>query len=77
MLILLTLLFMMIPLLANIKDQDNEPMKRTFYEQELQLFVEPKTYRIEKVIRKKEEGDHVLLYIKWKSSPHKFNSYVF
>ena len=77
MLILLTLLFMMIPLLANIKDQDNEPMKGTFYEQELQLFVEPKTYHIEKVIRKKKEGDHVLLYIKWKSSPHKFNSYVF
>ena len=26
-----------------IKDQDNEPIKGTFYKQELQLIVEPKT----------------------------------
>ena len=62
---------------CKIKDQDNEPIKGTFYEQELQLIVEPKTYRIEKVIRKKKEGDRVLLYVKWKSYPDKINSYVF
>ena len=38
--------------------------------------MESKTYRIEKVIRKKKEGKRVLLYVKWKSYPDKFNSYV-
>ena len=65
------------PATYKIKDQDNEPIKRTLYEQELQLIVEPKTYRIGKVIRKKKEGDRVLLYVKWKSFPDKFNSYMF
>ena len=60
-----------------IKDQDNEPIKGIFSEQELQLIVEPKTYRIEKVIRKKKKGDRVLLYVKWKGYSNKFNSYVF
>ena len=32
------------------KNQDNEPIKGTFCEQEFQLIVEPKTYRIEKVV---------------------------
>ena len=39
-----------------IKDQDNEPIKGTFYEQELQLTLESKMYCIEKVTRKKNEG---------------------
>ena len=60
-----------------VKDQDNEPIKGTFYEQALQLIVEPKTYQNEKVIRKKKEGGRVLLYIKWKIYVDKFNSYVF
>ena len=49
------------PTTYKIKYQDNEPIKRTFYEQELQFIVEPKTYRIEKVMKK--EGDRVLLYV--------------
>ena len=65
------------PTTYKIKDQDNEPVKTTLYEQEHQLIVEPKTYRIGKVIRKKKEGDRVLLYVKWKSFPVKFNSYMF
>ena len=60
-----------------IKYQDNEPIKGIFYEHELQLIVEPKTYRIEKVIQKKQEATHVLLYVKWKGCPDKFNRYVF
>ena len=60
-----------------IKDQDNEPIKRTFYEKELQLIVKPKKYHIEKVIRKKKERERVLIYVKWKSYPNKFNSYMF
>ena len=38
-------------------DQDNENMKGTFYEQELQFIVDLKMYRIEKVIQKKNEGE--------------------
>ena len=65
------------PTTYKIKDQYNEPMKRTFYEQELQLIVELKTHRIEKVIQKKKESDRVLLYVKWKGYPGKFISCVF
>ena len=64
------------PTTYKIKYQDNEPIKATFYEQGHQLIVEHKTYRFEKVIRKKKEGDRVLLYVKWKGYPDKFNSYV-
>ena len=64
------------PTTYKIKYQDNEPIKATFYEQGLQLIVEHNTYRFEKVIRKKKEGDRVLLYVKWKGYPDKFNSYV-
>ena len=60
-----------------IKDEDNEPIKGTFHEQELQLIVESRVYRIEKVIREKKEGERVLLYVKWKDYPDEFNSYAF
>ena len=52
-------------------------MKGIFYEQDLQLIVQPKTYRTEKVIQKKNEGDRALFYVKWKDYPDKFNSSVF
>ena len=67
---------MVIPLSYKIKDQDNEPIKRTFYEQEFQLIVESKMYRIESGSKKKK-GDCALFYVKWKGYPDKFNSYVF
>ena len=38
---------------------------------------EHKTYRIEKAVRKKKEGNRVLVYVKWKGCPDNFNSYVF
>ena len=47
---------MVISATYKIKDQDNEPIKGTFYEQELQLTLESKMYCIEKVTRKKNEG---------------------
>ena len=52
------------PTIYKIKDQDSEPIKGTFYEQELQLIVEHKTNHIEKAIWKKKEGDRVLLHVK-------------
>ena len=55
-------------------DQDNEHIKGVFYEQELQFIVEVKMYCIEKVIQKKNEGERVLLYVKLKDYPDKFNS---
>ena len=54
------------PTTYKMKDQDNEPIKGILYKQELLLTVEPKTYHIEKVIRKKKERDCLLLYVKWK-----------
>ena len=52
------------PTTCKIKYQDNEPIKGILYEQELQLIVEPKTYRIEKMIRKKK-GNRGLSYVNW------------
>ena len=52
------------PTTFKIKNHYNEPIKGRFYEQKLQFIVEPKPYRINKVIRKKKEDDRVLLYVK-------------
>ena len=49
------------PIIYKTKNQDNEAIKGTFQEEELQLIVEAKTYRIEKVIQNKKEGNHVFL----------------
>ena len=62
---------------CKIKDQDNKPIKGTFYKQELQLIVGKKTYRIEKVIRRKKEGERVLIYVKRKGYSDKFDGYSF
>ena len=51
--------------------------RSAYYSRYFLLIVEPKTYRIEEMIRKKKESECVLLYIKWKSYPDKFNCYVF
>lgn len=65
------------PTVYKVKDQLGEDIKGTFYVEELQLINEPRTYRIEKVLRKKKQTNgKVLLYVKWKGYPDKFNSYV-
>ena len=65
------------PTVYKIKDQADEPIKGTFYYEELQKVSEPSTYRIEKVIRKKRTADGKLIYyVKWKGYSNKFNSYV-
>ena len=51
------------PTIYKIKDQDNEPIKETFYEQELQLLVEPNTCRIKKGIQKKKRRAIVYCYM--------------
>ena len=40
------------PTTYKLKDQDNEPIKGTFYEQDLQLIVKPKTYHIAKIFER-------------------------
>jgi len=45
------------------------------YSKEIQKVSAPESYRIEKVIRKKRdrESGKVLLYVKWKGYPEKFD----
>ena len=65
------------PTVYKITDQADEPIKGTFYYEELQKIFEPSAYRIEKVIRKKRTTDGKLIYyVKWKGYSEKFNSYV-
>ena len=54
-----------------IKDQLGEPVRRRFYEQELQLSVQ-EIFRIERVIRKKKNQ----VYVKWKGYSNAFNSWI-
>ena len=65
------------PMLYKLKDQHGEAIKGTFYGEELQKVIEPSTYRIEKVIRKKRDVNGDWLYlVKWKGYSDKFNSFV-
>ena len=59
------------PITYKLKDLQEEEIKGTFYESELQK-TEQQIYRIEKVI-KKEKGRSL---VKWKGYPDKFNSWV-
>ena len=54
-----------------IKDQLEEPVRGSFYEQELQLSVQ-EIFRIERVIRKKKNQ----VYVKWKGYSNAFNSWI-
>ena len=42
------------PIVYKLKDQADEPLKGVFYRDELQTVTEPRTYRIEKILRKKK-----------------------
>ena len=65
------------PTVYKIKDYGGEPIKGTFYSEELQKVIEPESFDIEKVIRKKKNPDgSVSCLVKWKGYPEKFNSYV-
>jgi len=65
------------PTCYKLKDQAGEDLKGMFYAAELQKVVEPSTYRIEKVIRKKRDPSGGLLYyVKWRGYPETFNSFV-
>ncbi len=55
-----------------LNDWSGEPTQGTFYEYELQKTEPPKTWKIEKVIKK--QGRRAL--VEWKGWPKKFNSWV-
>ena len=60
-----------------LQDQAGEVIKGTFYSKEIQKVIEPESYRIEKVIRKKRDpAGNLLYFVKWKRYPNKFNSFV-
>ena len=61
------------PVTHSIVDLMREPIKRSFYEQELQK-AKQQTFRIEKVIRR--DNKKKLALVKWSSYPDKFNSWV-
>ena len=54
-----------------IKDQLGDPVRGSFYEQELQLSVQ-EIFRIVRVLRKKKN----IVYVKWKGYSNAFNSKV-
>jgi len=49
----------MIPIVYKIEDYSKEPIKGTFYNEELQKVDEPDTYSIERIIRKKRNADGI------------------
>ena len=59
------------PTTYTIKDQLGEPVRGSFYEQELQLSVQ-EIFRIERVLRKKKNQ----VYVKWKGYSNVFNSWI-
>ena len=61
------------PVTYGIVDLMGEPIKGSFYEQELQK-AKQQTFRIEKVIRRDNKKKMAL--VKWSGYPDKFNSWV-
>ena len=59
------------PTTHTIKDQLGEPVRGSFYEQELQLSVQ-EIFRIEHVFRKKK----IQVYVKWKGYSNAFNLWI-
>ena len=59
------------PIIYSVKDELGEPIKGTFYEQELQSSVQ-EIFRNERVLRKTKNQ----VYVKWKGYSNAFNSWT-
>jgi hypothetical protein len=61
-----------------LQDMQQEEIKGTFYESELQkVDIDPnQTWKIEKILKTRGKGRIKQLYVKWKSFPPKFNSWI-
>ena len=63
------------PWTYKIKDKNNEEVKGTFYEEELQKSKQ-KVYRIERVLKRRTKVGKKELFVKWKGYPSTFNSWI-
>jgi transposase InsO family protein len=65
------------PPVYKLKDLDNEELKGTFYEKELQKIIkEDDVYEVEEILKKRGRGKNVHYLVKWLGYPNKFNSWV-
>ena len=65
------------PVVYKLKDYDEEELKGTFYEKELQMVIkQDDVYEVEKILRKRGRGNNVQYLVKWLGYPNKFNSWV-
>ena len=63
------------PPVYKLKDFDDEELKGTFYEKELQKIIKrDDVYEVEKILKKRGRGDNVQYLVKWLGYPNKFNS---
>jgi hypothetical protein len=66
------------PPVYKIADFDDEELKGTFYEQELQRVnkTDSDFYRVEEILRSRMRNKHKEYFVKWLGYPDKFNSWV-
>ena len=65
------------PPVYKLKDYDNEELKGTFYDKELQKIIkQDDVYEVEKILKKRGRGENVQYLVKWSGYPNKFNSWV-
>lgn len=59
-----------------IKDLNDEPIKGTFYQDQLQKVIPSETFQVEKVLKKRRVKKKVQLFVKWLGYSDDFNSWV-
>jgi hypothetical protein len=64
------------PIVYEIKDLADEPVKGTFYAHELQRVDAPKEFLVEEVRRTRGRRPRRELYVKWLGYPESFNSWI-
>ena len=64
------------PVTYKLVDLSNEPLKGSFYSQELVKTSKPKLYEIERILQSKSTKKGTQYLVKWKFYPDKFNSWI-
>ena len=65
------------PPVYKLKDYDDEELKGTFYDKELQkVLKQDDIYEVEKILKKRGRGRNIQYFVKWAGYPNKFNSWV-
>jgi transposase InsO family protein len=66
-----------LPVTYSIQDQAGEDIKGKFYEDELQKITKSDSeYIVEKILKTRKRGGIIEYFVKWRSYPDKFNSWV-